>query len=203
MRGIDEILSKGVGNLTNEDICELLKQGDKFLIKIINEITKGNGSKQFPQETRDSLNHIALTRCLKTWDNSKKVKFITYYYKVLKNEVLREITTRNRKKNLFLNSCLSLDLEYKNEKYLGGANDEVTLYNNYGSYDFYPCENIFTEIYLRPTEKQIISMLLYGYTRQEIREKLNLKPVCFSTHLSNVKNRIRKLYPNIKFKGDK
>ncbi|KOS61542.1 sigma-70 family RNA polymerase sigma factor [Lysinibacillus agricola] len=134
--------------LTNEELVELYKKGkeeagnelfnrNKGLIYEI--VRKFNNKSRLSEEDIISASYYGFAKAIKTFNESKGIKFSTYCYTVMKNEVCKSLEYYKYKKNDdsdFIISSLDLKISLENKKsslieILDASDNDVLHKNDY------------------------------------------------------------------------
>lgn len=179
--------------LSDEDYKELIEQGMKILNKFI---TVKHYQGVFDNDEKYDIVYFSIVKATSNWNNEKKTKFTTYFSTIIKNRLCFEIVTKNREKNKFFNSCLSIDAQF-NHKRQDTSDDVTSIGDILGQLDIYDIELESILNKLTEQEKNSVILTLQGYTNPEIAEKLNTSYSSVTSSLSKARKRIKKLYYGI------
>lgn len=121
-----------------------------------------------------------LDNCLQNYDETKQIKFITYFYTCLKNRFLMETNQLlTYKRKALIDYELIDNLEIESEIDIDNIDYLLDNYN------------------LSENEKKQCKYINAGYTLKEIANKLKLKPITIYIRQNKIKQKILKM--NINF----
>lgn len=135
---------------------------------------------------------IGLWKALKTFEESRNVKFSIYATKIIISQINMEF--RRRKKHSYTVSIETVITEF--DKDGSGITLEDTLSDNLNGvedYSSYILES-FIKNDLDEREKQIMHMLFLGYTQKKIGLKLGLSQSYISRIITSLKAKFKKIY---------
>lgn len=106
------------------DINKEIKDNQGLIGKVLKDIHFRN-IRFDDYEELYSAGRIGLYNGIKSYNGS--VKKSTYYYKCIKNEILKEIQLKNTKKRVFQDTLVSIDYEYEYKTILDELADDIDL----------------------------------------------------------------------------
>ena len=108
-----------------KDIEQLYLENEKMLYKIAHKYRKLGAYYGFDLDDLISIQHIGFMKAIKSYDETKNIKFITYLTKVLEREVRREINLiKNCQKRQANINTFSLNYEVEGKN---GDKDELPM----------------------------------------------------------------------------
>ena len=192
-------------NLTDEEIINEIKQGDKealrYLLEKYKSLVNIKVSKYFMvgAEKEDIIQEgmIGLYKAIKNFNEEKQNSFKSFANICIERQLITAIKTSNRQKHMPLNSYLSLNTAAYDNNNEEDSVELIDTFNNDIIED--PLETIMKQEYynevenavnknLSKFEKQVLDNFLKGDSYVKIAEKLN-SPV---KSIDNAIQRIRK-----------
>ena len=189
-------------NMTDEELIELIKSGNKhalnFLLEKYKELVNMKVSKYYiigaEKEDITQEGMIGLFKAVKGFDNQKQNSFKTFANLCIERQLITAIKTSNRQKHMPLNSYLSLNTSAYEE------DDTITLLDVFNSHSIEdPLDTITKKEYYKTVEnniekslskfeKRVLENYMRGDSYVKIAEKLDT-PV---KSVDNAIQRIRK-----------
>lgn len=181
--------------ISNEELVVKARKGD---IQAYNELFRRNDGFNFYMANRFgnvaesddlvSLSRIGMVKAYKTYDIKSGVKFITYAYNVIRNEILmynRKIL--RSKSEIYLDTPLSVDSEGNELTYLSILESDFREGPEYQYEQKEELKSMYRAIEgLDPRDRCIIvSIYLRGKTQREVAKMLNLS----QSYISRIERR--------------
>lgn len=155
-----------------------------------------------PYDSNIAMGYISLCEAAKTYDPSRGVKFSTYAYKAIMNDYINSV--RNKKKQQFINSMISLESIIAQDD-----NRDVLLSDVIKSPMKFDHSMITKEVinnlkdYLLKTpynKRKIFEMYLRGETQLSIASKLKVSQAQVSRVIKDIQKKFKyKYYSDVSF----
>ena len=197
--------NKDYDNITDEDLIEIIKSGDKlafdYLINRYKDLVNIKVSKYFivGAERDDIVQEglIGLFKAIKSYKPDMKNSFKTFANMCIERQLITAIKTSNRQKHMPLNSYLSLNLSAYDEEESNSDTALIDIFNTNLIED--PLDTITKKEYyqdledtidksLSDFEKRVLNQYINGKSYMQIAENLDT-PV---KSVDNAIQRIRK-----------
>ena len=197
--------NKDYDNITDEDLIEIIKSGDKlafdYLINRYKDLVNIKVSKYFivGAERDDIVQEglIGLFKAIKSYKPDMKNSFKTFANMCIERQLITAIKTSNRQKHMPLNSYLSLNLSAYAEEESNSDTALIDIFNTNLIED--PLDTITKKEYyqdledtidksLSDFEKRVLNQYINGKSYMQIAENLDT-PV---KSVDNAIQRIRK-----------
>lgn len=137
---------------------------------------------------------IALYKAIITYNNEKKVKFSTYAYKIIYNELLKFFERHFRKKR-FSNNMMYLNNFITDNHDIEGV--EILMSNEDGEFIL---NNVLYNIIIdylensNPIDKDIITLYTKGYSSREIAEVYGVKTTIMKYRINKIIKRLKRKF---------
>lgn len=137
---------------------------------------------------------IGLFKAIHGYKNNREAAFKTYASLCIKNQIISAIKKSQRKKNIPLNSYISIDdenFEEMNEQ-LSVQNPEDIVIDQEDE----KMQERKLKARLSSMECEVLSLFLQGLTYQEIALKMNKTPKAIDNALTRIKSKVSKIQNN-------
>lgn len=205
--------SNSYEKMTDEDLMEIIKSGDKhaldFLIEKYKDLVNMKVSKYFMigAEKEDIIQEglIGLFKAIKCYNPEKQNSFKTFANLCIERQLITAIKTSNRQKHMPLNSYLSLNTTaYENDE----DTDLLDVFNAHDKNIEDPLETITKQEYyknvektidksLSDFEKQVLSRYMQGESYVQIAEKLNTQVKSVDNAIQRIRKKTAKNIENL------
>lgn len=183
-----------------EDINKLFNDNINLVYHVSKKFYNTSNMGSFDIDDIHQLGSIGLFKACKLYDKSKNIKFSTYAYKAIYNEIVCEITRNNgvlkipRDKYINKERLEILSLDYKIADSDGHTSEVHELiedpYNRFEEIEF---NIIFNKILKKSDSKTkfIVQAIIKGYTQQEIATMMGYEQSTISKYFVSFKKKLK------------
>jgi RNA polymerase sigma factor (sigma-70 family) len=174
---------------------QLYLENEKMIYKIAHKYSKIGSYYGFDLDDLVSIQHIGFMKAIKSYDETKNIKFITYLTKVLEREVQREIALikdcQKRQSNINTFS-LNYEVEGKNGNKDEFSMAEPIVENPFEEIEYKELlEGILELVKNRSGARTIITMKIDGYSMKEVGQALGISEKAAFKRYTDIKKCIK------------
>ena len=176
-------------NMNETEILNLAKDGDNEAISFIIQKYKYISIK-LASEPEDLMQEgmIGLLAAIKSYDESKKISFLSYAYTCVGNSIQTALRKVNRKKDFPKNSLVPFEKEFVDGKANSLSAEDSFLAEESVSMLLQQLDKSLSKM-----ENSVLRLFLVGCSYNEIAQRLNKSPKAIDNALQRIRKKLKEV----------